>query len=78
MSEFKISRLRYTWVGPWETQQFYNTDEIVQYEGKAYVCLVPHTSNSFYVELGAAEPRWELMLTGQTWRGVWTPFTQYS
>jgi hypothetical protein len=78
MSEFKISRLRYTWVGPWETQQFYNTDEIVQYEGKAYVCLVPHTSNSFYVELGNAEPRWELMLTGQTWRGPWTPFTQYS
>jgi hypothetical protein len=78
MSEFKISRLRYTWVGPWGTQQFYNTDEIVQYEGKAYVCLVPHTSNSFYVELGNAEPRWELMLTGQTWRGVWTPFTQYS
>jgi hypothetical protein len=78
MSEFKISRLRFSWAGPWESQTFYNKDEIVQYEGKAYVCLIPHTSNSFYTELEAAEPKWDLMMTGQTWRGSWTPSTLYS
>jgi hypothetical protein len=78
MAEFKISRLRFTWVGEWKDQTFYNTDEIVQFEGKAYVCLVPHTSNGFYNDLENIEPKWVLMMTGQTWKGVWQPFTFYS
>ena len=78
MSEFKISRLRFSWVGEWNDQKAYNKDEIVQYEGKAYVCLIPHTSNGFYNDLQALEPKWELMMTGQTWKGPWEPLTQYS
>ena len=78
MSEFKISRLRFSWAGPWRDQTFFNKDEIVQFNGKAYVCLIPHTSNNFYNDLGAAEPKWELMMTGQTWKGPWEPLTQYA
>lgn len=78
MSEFKISRLRFSWVGEWKDQYSYNKDEIVQYEGKAYVCLIPHTSNGFYNDLNNVEPKWELMMTGQTWKGPWQQFTQYS
>jgi len=78
MSEFKISRLRFSWVGEWTDTTEYNKDEIVQYNGKAYVCLIPHTSNGFYNDLQAVEPKWELMMTGQTWKGVWEQFTFYS
>ena len=78
MSEFKISRLRFSWVGEWSDQTPYNKDEIVQFNGKAYVCLIPHTSNSFYDDLGSAEPKWDLMMTGQTWKGPWQQFTFYS
>jgi chitodextrinase len=78
MAEFKISRLRFTWVGEWLDQNVYNTDEVVQYEGKAYLCLEPHTSNGFYSDLGATVPKWELMMTGQTWKGPWQQFTAYS
>ena len=78
MSEFKISRLRFSWAGPWRDQTFFNKDEIVQFNGKAYVCLIPHTSNEFYNDIGAAEPKWELMMTGQTWKGPWEPLTQYA
>jgi hypothetical protein len=78
MSEFKISRLRFSWAGPWKDQTFFNKDEIVQFNGKAYVCLIPHTSNNFYNDLGSAEPKWELMMTGQTWKGPWEPLTQYA
>jgi len=78
MSEFRISRLRFSWVGEWIDQTAYNKDQIVQYEGKAYVCLVPHTSNSFYSDLGAVTPKWDLMMTGQTWKGPWSQFTFYS
>tara|TARA_R110000737_G_scaffold9791_7_gene25558 strand:- start:12649 stop:20751 length:8103 start_codon:yes stop_codon:yes gene_type:complete len=78
MSEFKISRLRFSWVGEWNDQTAYNKDQIVQYEGKAYVCLIPHDSNGFYLDLGAVVPKWELMMTGQTWKGPWQQFTFYS
>ena len=78
MAEFKISRLRFSWVGEWEDQTDFNKDEIVQYEGKAYVCLIPHTSNGFYSDLNDIEPKWELMMTGQTWKGPWEQFTFYS
>ena len=57
MSEFKISRLRFSWVGEWYDQTAYNKDQIVQYEGKAYVCLIPHDSNGFYLDLGAVVPK---------------------
>ena len=47
MSEFKISRLRFSWVGEWTDLRLYNKDEIVQFNGKAYVCLIPHTASGF-------------------------------
>jgi hypothetical protein len=78
MSEFKISRLRFSWVGEWTDESEYNKDEIVQFNGKAYVCLIPHTSNGFYNDLNAVEPKWDLMMTGQTWKGPWQQFTFYS
>jgi hypothetical protein len=37
MAEFKISRLRFSWVGEWVTSTVYNRDEIVQYNGTTYV-----------------------------------------
>jgi hypothetical protein len=78
MSEFKISRLRFSWAGEWTVNEAYNRDEVVQYEGKAYVCLEPHTSAEFYADLENIVPKWNLMMTGQTWKGEWTPFTLFS
>jgi len=78
MSEFKISRLRFSWVGEWTDLRLYNKDEIVQFNGKAYVCLIPHTASGFYNDLNAIEPKWDLMMTGQTWKGPWQQFTFYS
>ena len=84
MAEFKISRLRYTWEGTWVTDTFYNRDAVVEYEGKAYVCLVPHTSGDFYEDIahltniGGADPYWTLMVDGKQWVGQWTPGTYYS
>ena len=79
MAEFKIGRLRFSWVGEWATGTMYNRDEIVQYNGKAYVCLDPHTASAnFYSDLNNVIPRWTLMMTGQTWKGTWQQNTQYS
>jgi hypothetical protein len=85
MAEFKIGRLRFSWVGEWVTSTVYNRDEIVQYNGKSYVCIEPHTASAnFYDDLNYIDPveglqiRWTLMMTGQTWKGSWQQNTLYS
>lgn len=79
MAEFKIGRLRFTWAGTWETSTFYNRDAIVLHEGKAYVCLVPHTSSDFYNDLAELPiPYWDLQAEGSQWAGDWAPSTYYS
>ena len=82
-SEFKISRLRYTWAGPWIVGTAYNRDAVVSFNGKTWVCLEPHTSTDFEDDLNyfdptlGPRPRWSLMIDGKTWRGNWAPSTQY-
>ncbi len=86
-AEFKISRLRYNYLGPWETDSFYNRDAIVTYEGKVYVCLEPHTSgaiqSTFYdalnnVESGAPVPYWRVVVDSRKWSEDWQTATYYS
>jgi hypothetical protein len=83
--EFKIGRLRFTWRGQWAAAVTYNRDAIVQYQGKSYVCLTPHTSaTNFYDDLnfitgeGGLAPRWDLVIDGRQWRDEWQPNTFYS
>ena len=83
-SEFKIGRLRYTWKGVWATNTFYNRDAVASYNGKTYVCIVPHTSTDFYAnyenveESGEIKPYWVIMLEGTSWKGEWQPNTTYT
>jgi len=87
-SEFKISRLRYNYLGQWAINTFYNRDAVATFHGKTYVCLEPHTSstseNTFYNDLyyvtpgGAPQPRWQLIVEGHEWIGPWTGTTFYS
>lgn len=82
--EFKIGRLRYTWRGIWATATFYNRDAVAAFDGKTYVCIVPHTSTNFYDNYfnvepsGEVKPYWTLMLDGQSWVGEWAPTTAYT
>ena len=82
MAEFNIDRIRFRWKNAWTTATIYRKDDIVYYQGKAYVCLVNHTSQSvstnFYTDLNHSSPKWELMLDGFKWRGDWTNSTYYS
>ena len=83
--EFKIGRLRYTWRGEWNSGITYNRDAVVQYNGKMYICLEPHTAQvNFYNDLefvtvqGASTPRWLLTIDGRIWKDDWLPNTFYS
>jgi len=76
MAEFKIDRLRYTWVGPWTTATIYAKDSVVSQAGKSYVCLIPHTSGVFSTDLNNGD--WTLMTNGTTWLGLWQTNNNYS
>ena len=77
MSEFKLSRFRVTWKGAWTTGTAYTRDSVIQYGGKSYRCLVPHTANAnFFTDLSSAY--WTLMVDGKSFLGAWAPSTSYT
>jgi len=79
MAEFKLARLRFTWQGTWATDTVYARDDIIHYEGKTYVCLVPHTASDFYTDLAQLPiAYWALQAEGKQWAGSWTASTYYS
>ena len=82
MAEFNIDRIRFRWKNAWTTSYLYRKDDIVYYQGKSYVCVVGHTSQSsstgFYTDLEHTTPKWELQHDGFLWRGDWSNSTFYS
>ena len=82
MAEFKLSRIRFTWRGPWISGYNYNVDDIIEQNGKTYVCKRVHTSATFTNDLVGADisppsPKWDLQSDGALWRGSWAVNTQY-
>jgi len=84
MAEFKISTLRYTWKGNWETSTDYIKDDVVRYGGSSWICIRKHTSSAFnedytYVPPGEdiSQPAWEKMTNGYAWKGEWTTATLF-
>ena len=80
MSDFKISRLKYTWKGQWSAGTNYLNDDIVRYNARIYVCVAQHTADTnFYDDLNflnsevppSPAPRWLVMVEGVTWRSTW-------
>ena len=73
MAEFNLERIRFRWKSDWLLSTKYVKDDIVYFEGKAYVCLIGHTSGgtNIYSDLNLAAPntRWVLMFDGNQWRG---------
>lgn len=88
MAEFKISSLRFNYLGQWQNSTVYNRDALATYRGKTYVCLTPHTSGSndsaFYDALffesagGKALPYWQLVIDGHNWAGPWDADVYYN
>jgi len=75
MAEFKISRLKFTYVGEWTASDVYVVDQVITYSGKMYSCIVAHTADaSFYTDKAT---KWSLIIDGISWFGVWTATTPY-
>ena len=88
MGEFTLSRIRFRWIGEWQGEYDYAKDDIIEYDGKVYTCLVKHTSRTYFYDDLLNEdnttipptptPFWKLTIDGRTWKGSWTPATPYN
>lgn len=80
MADFNLDRIRFRWKSDWVASTVYTKDDIVYYNGKAYVCLIGHTSDSSAYEndLLHVQPKWVLMLDGREWKNNWTVSTYYT
>ena len=80
MANFNLDRIRFRWKSDWTGTTAYTKDDIVYYNGKAYVCLIGHTSNTdnLTTDLNDANPKWELMFDGKVWKNEWTSQTYYT
>jgi hypothetical protein len=88
MAEFKLDRFKYNWRGDWEAATDYKRDDIVRVNGKSYVCIITHTSDSiFRNDLNAVlpnssppqpQPRWAVMTSGRTFVGNWESGSNYN
>ena len=84
MAEFKITRFRYIWKDQWVTSDVYYKDDVVYYQGSAWVCIRQHTASAFaadqdYTAPGDTNtsPAWTKMSEGRTFAGPWTANTLY-
>jgi hypothetical protein len=87
MAEFKITRFRYTWKGNWtalDDSTLYYKDDVVFYQGSAWVCIRQHVptvfnTNQSYIAPGDTNPSpaWTKMAEGRLFKGNWTSSTIY-
>jgi hypothetical protein len=78
MAEFKLGRIRFVWKNEWTASTVYFQDDVVAFGGKMYICVIGHSSQSnFFSDFNIVPPKWNLVSDGQTWKGDWTPGTDY-
>ena len=83
MAEFKLSRIRFNWKGPWTGGNDYIVDDMIEYNGFTYVALRTHTAGTFYndeagTDVTPAQPKWKKQSEGKVWKNGWTVSTHYS
>ena len=87
MAEFKLDRFKYRWRNNWASGVEYLRDDIVRLNGKSWVCLIAHTSNTdFGADVNAIlpgsnppvpQPKWSVMTDGKAFVGSWTGGQSY-
>ena len=74
MVDFVLGRLKFTFLGEWQTAYDYIKDDIVRYGGNAFACIDNHTSSAdFYTDTA----KWSKITAGTDFKGEWTTATLY-
>ena len=76
MADFILGRLKFTFLGEWDTATDYIVDDIVNYNGTAFSCVANHTSTgSFPTDRDAGN--WEAITNGLNFEGAFDVGTTY-
>jgi hypothetical protein len=83
MADFRLGRLKFNWRGVWQASTAYVIDDIVNFGGKTYTCVVNHTSTSsqttwYSTDFNIGTPKWQLHVAGFDYLGAWQTNTFYS
>jgi len=74
MVDFVLGRLKFSFLGEWQTGYDYIKDDIVRYGGNAFACIDNHTSASdFYTDTA----KWSKITAGTEFKGEWATATLY-
>lgn len=78
MAEFKLGRIRFVWKSDWAIGTTYYKDDIINYGGKTFLCVVGHTAAAdFYTDLDVIPSKWNQFTDGQEWKGEWQALYLY-
>jgi len=78
MAEFKLGRIRFVWKSDWVVGTTYYKDDIINYGGKTFLCVVGHTAAAdFYTDLDVIPSKWNQFTDGQEWKGEWQALNLY-
>jgi len=82
MAEFRLGRIKFVYQGPWSQNSAYVVDDVVSIGGKAYICVVSHTSTNastgFATDLAFVPSKWNILSDGSSWLGAWSNNVYYS
>jgi len=82
MAEFRLGRIKFVYQGPWTQNNVYVVDDVVSIGGKAYICVVSHTSTNsptgFTTDLAFVPSKWNILSDGSSWLGNWLNNTYYN
>lgn len=59
ITSINLGKLKFNWKGAWVSGTAYTRDDVVQYNGSAYVCLTSHTAGIFATDF--TNLLWDLM-----------------
>ena len=76
MAQIDLGKLKFNWRGEWLTTSTYETDDVVYYNGSAYVA-VQNSTGSNPASQHALGTAWDKMTEGINYAGDWSTGTYY-
>ena len=76
MAQIDLGKLKFNWRGEWLTTSTYETDDVVYYNGSAYVA-VQNSTGSNPATAHALGTAWDKMTEGINYAGDWSTGTYY-
>ena len=76
MAQIDLGKLKFTWKGTWTTQTAYEVDDVVEFDGSTFICVVDVASNNTSTPIDATA-LFQYMQTGLAFKGGYSSTVTY-